>query len=380
MKTLYYRPKKLSKSVLLSLAGLSLVVMILVECFPAKKLDGMESVKLDAAKRAEAAITAVGDKRLELNHRWIKSLDPAKTMLIGPTMSTVTTQVGHLDAKQTSVNPNFAAVVVEMLHTAGVKRGDRIAIGCTGSFPALDIAVYTAADAMELRPTIISSATSSQYGANDPELMWPDMEKLLFEKGLISTRSIATSIGGVGDRGVGMTEDVLENLLEVIDRNDVPLLRQATLVAAVRERMRLYDEAAGDEKYTAYINVGGGSASVRGTKGNAIIGDGIIFPDDADLTGVKDCAALKFLERKVPIINLINAINLAETYGLAVAPVTKVPVGEGQVYGRTVYRRWWALAGIALILTAAWLIMHPTPALERLLHGKDAQPAGQLMV
>ncbi len=80
---------------------------------------------------------------------------------------------------------------------------------------------------MGLKPVVISSATSSQYGANHPEMMWPDMEKLLFDNGLIQTRSIATSIGGVGDRGVGMANDVLEGLLEVIDRNDVPLLRES---------------------------------------------------------------------------------------------------------------------------------------------------------
>lgn len=294
-------------------------------------------------------------------------------------MSTVTTQVGHLDAKQTSVNPNFASVVVDMLNEAGVSRGDRIAIGCTGSFPALDIAAYCAAEAMELRPTIISSATSSQYGANDPEFMWPDMERHLFEKGLIVNRSIAISIGGVGDRGVGMKDDVLAELVSVVERNEVPLLRQETLAASVAERMRLYDEAAGDEKFKAYVNIGGGSASIRGTKGNAVFGDGVILPN-VDLSGVKDCAALQFLQRGIPVINLINAVELAQAYGLAVSPVAPVPVGEGQVFGRTVYRRGWAVVGIALILAAAWLVMHPIAAIERLIHGRDAQPAGQMMV
>jgi len=379
VKTLYYRPKKISKGILISLATLSVVIILAIELFPVKQSDGLEAVKLDAAKRADAALAAIGEKRTEMNHRWIKQLDPAKTMVIGPTMSSVTTQVGHLEAKQTSVNPNFAAVVVDLLASAGVTKGDRVAIGCTGSFPALDVAAYCAAEAMELKPTIISSATSSQYGANDPELMWPDMEKHLFEKGLIANRSIAVSLGGVGDRGVGMTDDVLATLVNVVERSQSPLLREKTLVASVRERMRLYDAAADGEKFKAYINVGGGSASVRGTKGNAVFGDGVILPT-ADLTGVKDCAALKFLERGVPVVNLINAVDLAETYGLAVAPVAPVPVGEGQVFGRTVYRRGWASFGILLILAAAWFVMHPNATLEKLLNGKDAAPTGQLMV
>ena len=379
MKTLYYRPKKISKAVLMSLAGLALAVLLLIEFFPVQQTDGLESVKLDASKRAQAAISAIGERSTELNHKWLKQLDPAKTMMIGPSMSSVTTQVGHLDAKQTSVNPNFAAVVVDLLSKAGVQPGDRIAIGCTGSFPALDIAAYCAAEAMGLSPVVISSATSSQYGANYPDLMWPDMERYLFEKGLIETRSIATSLGGVGDRAIGMTDDALQELLSVVERNDVPLLREETIAASVVERMRLYDESAGGEKYKAYINVGGGSASVRGTKGNAVLGNGIISPD-SDLTGIRKSAALSFLRRGVPVINLINAVELAEAYGLVIEPVTLVPVGDGEVYGRTAYRRVWAVAGILAILAAAWLIMHPIPALERLFHGKDAEPAGQMMV
>ncbi len=380
MKTLYYRPKKVSKAMLLSLAGLAFVSLLAVELFPVKQDDKLIQVKLAAAAQADRALTAIGDRRLELERPWVKQLDPAKTMMIGPTMSIVTTQVGHLDAKQTSVNPNFAAVVVDLLHQAGVRPGDRIAIGCTGSFPALDIATIAAAETMDLKPVVISSATSSQYGANDPEMMWPDMERWLFEQGIIKTRSIATSLGGVGDRGVGMTPDVLEKLLETIDRSGVPLLRARTLYTSVVERIRLFDEAAGGEKYAAYVNVGGGSASIRGTKGNAILGNGVITLENADLSGVKSCAAKTFLERGVPVVNLINSIELANDYGLAVAPITKVPVGDGNVYGRVVYRRYLAILGIAMILAAAWMIMHPTPAIERLFHGKNAQPAGQMMV
>jgi len=208
---------------------LAIAVLTAIECLPVKKYDGYESVKREAAQKADAAISVTGEKRTELNHPWSEQLDPARTMLIGPSMSNVTTQVGHLDAKQTSINPNFAAVVVEMLVEAGVKKGDRVALGCTGSFPGLDISAYTAIEAMGLRPPIISSTTSSQYGANHPDLMWPDMEKLLFDKGLIQNSSIATSIGGVGDRGVGMSDESIALLLEVIRRNEVSLLRTDSL-------------------------------------------------------------------------------------------------------------------------------------------------------
>ena len=90
----------------------------------------------------------------------------------------MTSLPGHLGSKQTSINPNFAAVVVGMLKDAGVQEGDCVAVGCTGSFPAMNVAVYSALETLRARPIVICSAGSSQYGANTPDLLWIDMERL----------------------------------------------------------------------------------------------------------------------------------------------------------------------------------------------------------
>jgi len=55
--------------------------------------------------------------------------DPGHTGLIGPEWSELTTTLGDPEAKRTTINPNFAALVVHLLQEAGVQRGDTIAIG-----------------------------------------------------------------------------------------------------------------------------------------------------------------------------------------------------------------------------------------------------------
>ena len=151
-------------------------------------------------------------------------VSPARLVVRRAKDRPVTSVLGHLSAKQTSTNPNFAAVLVEMLKEAGVQQGDVVAVGVSGSFPALNICTYAALESLGARPLVISSASASQWGANVPQLMWPDMEHLLLrqkrvdEEGkelppVFSIKSIATSIGGNNDEGEGLTEEEIKKLL-----------------------------------------------------------------------------------------------------------------------------------------------------------------------
>ena len=71
--------------------------------------------------------------------------DTGHTGLIGPEWSDLTTTLGDPEAKRTTINPNFAGLIAELLIQAGVKQGDTIAIGSSASFPALLIASLSAA-------------------------------------------------------------------------------------------------------------------------------------------------------------------------------------------------------------------------------------------
>lgn len=100
---------------------------------------------------------------------------------------------------------------------------NRVAIGASGSWPALNIAVYAAAETLQLRPTVVLSCGSSQYGANSPDMMWVDMERELFDAELISFRATAVSLGGLHDSAAGMAEASRGLMLAAIGRNQVPL-------------------------------------------------------------------------------------------------------------------------------------------------------------
>lgn len=416
MKKLYYRSQKISSWALVFLATVSVIAVIAVHRVPPRNntLETMVSASmqvpdlqhrmLDASERAELAFDTIHCRRVVLGHPMLDIHDPADTGMVGPSMSLVTSLPGHLEAKQTSVNPNFAAVAIRLLIDAGVQPGDRIAIGCTGSFPALNVAVYCAAEAMECRPVIISSAASSQFGANSPDLMWPDMEKLLYDEGIIGLRSLMISRGGFQDRAAGMTDDTREILEASILRSGLPLMDSVDDQDAIERRMLTYSEAVEDETYACYINVGGGDASVGGTVGNDTLGEGVIRPMSAfspgRLLGVtqvgtsqtasgepspNDCVAARFLASGVPVINMINTVKLAKQFGLPIASTKIVRAGEGGVYALADLRRILAVVAIAFISLLTMLVIRPPHMLvdaakRRGWFGDEKKAQPQLMV
>src|SRR5690625_5810483 len=99
-------------------------------------------------------------------------VEPLRSGLIGLPTSSITSNSGSLDAKQATINPNWAAVVIRLLAEADVKPGDQVAVAVSGSFPALNLAVYTALEAMDITPLILVSGSGSQWGANVPGFAW----------------------------------------------------------------------------------------------------------------------------------------------------------------------------------------------------------------
>jgi len=94
-----------------------------------------------------------------------------------------------------------------MFLKVGLKKGDVIAIGASGSFPSLILATLSAAKALDLKPIIICALGSSMWGVNIPELTWLDMEKILYQQGLLNYRTVASSIGAGEDIGEGLTDE-----------------------------------------------------------------------------------------------------------------------------------------------------------------------------
>ena len=60
----------------------------------------------------------------------------------------------------------MGALLVQMLTEAGVKSGDTIGAGFSGSFPTLNLAVLAAGEAMNVKVIYIASMGASTFGAN----------------------------------------------------------------------------------------------------------------------------------------------------------------------------------------------------------------------
>src|SRR5690606_11617886 len=153
--------------------------------------------------------------------------DPQRSGLIGLENSVVTTNQGGRESKQTTVNPNWAAVAVKLLAEAGVQQGDLVAVTVSGSFPAMNLAVYSALEAIGADAVIIASASSSQWGANVPGFTWLDMERELRAAGVISMKPIYASLGGIEDRGIGISDEGIESLRASINRAGITMIEPA---------------------------------------------------------------------------------------------------------------------------------------------------------
>ncbi len=350
MKRIYWRPKKISRTVLIVLAVLSLAGLATVELIQTTTRQPKYRQKMRAAKAALAAFDAIKAERIARGHVLDAAIDPAQSGLVGVAMSEVTSNSGHLGAKRTSVNPNFAAVAVHLLDRAGVEEGDTVAVGLSGSFPARNICVLAALEAMKVHPVVISSASASQWGANIPDLLWVDMERILDEKRILSTRSIAASLGGVEDRGIGMSKAGRALIAEAIEtRNQIPRIAARNYDDSLEQRMMLFDEWSTDERYAAYINVGGGATSVGTGVGKKLFRPGLNRTPPKGGPPV-DSVMMRFSDRGIPVLHFVQINTLAERYGMPVEPDVIPTVGESKVFVKEEYNRWLAAGILALLL------------------------------
>lgn len=353
MKRLYWRPAGPSIGSLLLLGALSVALLVTVEVFPRRVEEDAYALKLDSARLAERAFATI---RAERPHRGLPEFEPtdrAHSGLIGPATSEITTSTGSLPAKRTAANPNFAVVLVDFLQRLELQRGDVVAIGYSGSFPGLNIVTLAVSDTLGLEPLIIASAASSDFGAASPNFSWLDMEKLLRDRGVFHHSSLAASVGGIEDQGIGISKTGLEILQRAIAHNGAALIEPYDFSDSLAHRMQLYEQFAAGRPIRAYINVGGGTVSVGRSRGKTTYKPGLNRP------GTKapvDSIIGRFLDRGIPVIHLTKAEDLARQFRLPVDPTTRPEAGVGAAFShREVNRRLAAVALLVLMGALGWV-------------------------
>ncbi|WP_244280531.1 poly-gamma-glutamate system protein [Leptospira saintgironsiae] len=330
--------KSSNKSVLyyLILAVFSIFGMYSVEYFRSENMQEYYSEKIEAAKLTARAFGEIKNYKESKGKKIDLNFDPTNSGLIGEFFTPVTSNLGFLRAKQSSINPNFGALVLEYLIQAGVRKGDTVAVSLSGSFPALNIAVYSAAKILDLNLVIISSLTSSQWGANDPEFLWPDMEKELYIRKIFPYKSLAYSWGGIEDQAFGISKEGSKSLQFSASKNSLPILHSKNYSESLEERLGLYSAILPLSEYKAYINVGGGTVSV-GTKKNAgEFSPGLNLKHPVAHDG-RDSVMRRFANLRIPIIHLVRIEELATQNGFTIQPKKLPEIGEGRIFVRSEY-------------------------------------------
>ncbi|MGB9720976.1 MAG: poly-gamma-glutamate system protein [bacterium] len=281
--------------------------------------------KLESTRLTKVFFEKIKQERLKRGFTIDLINDPNQTGLIGLEHSPITSEPGDLNAKLTTTNPNISAVIIELFKKCHLNDGDIVAISFSGSFPGLNLAVLSAIQTLNLKPIIITSVSSSMWGANIPEFTYLDMENIIYQNGILKFRSVAGSIGGIDDIGRGLSPEGRKMIESAIKRNDIQELKSKDLEEAIEKRLNTYYEIAGDEKIACFINIGGGATALAGYEMPTGILDPLKYSFHQGLAG-------RFLRNGVKVININNINHLARRYELPIAPIPIPEIGEGKLY------------------------------------------------
>jgi poly-gamma-glutamate system protein len=356
VQKLYWRSARISRVMYVLASLIAVGVLVATETFKETIVQPHVEQKLEAARLMQRAMEAIQNHRVRRIGPIDLEADPTSSGMLGLSSSVTTTNTGSLEAKRTTLNPNWAAVVVQLLFDAGVERGGTIAVGVSGSFPALNLAAFSAAEVLDLEVISIASVGASSWGANIPNLTWLDMERVLADAGILSTRSIAASLGGTRDRAIGMPKTGRRRLREAISRAGVPYIETETDLDSIERRMALYREHAGDRYIQAYVNVGGSLASIGPKTVKRLYRPGLNVRLDPHAVHV-DSVMKRFLRDGVPVVNLSKIVPLAEQYGLPLEPVALPQPGEGLVFAREGYNRLLVASLLGFLLVSLWALL-----------------------
>ena len=335
---------------LLTLAAAALLVLGLMEATRSLPADPLYSTKLAAAQRMELATKVLREERLARGIPIEPEIDPNATGLIGPEYTAITTTLGYLPAKRTSTNPNMAGVLVAMLDRAGAKPGDCAAVGFSGSFPALNIAVLCALQAMELRPVIVSSVGASATGPTTPASPGSTWSRSFTNAAFSPGGRMRLRPEGSSSIPALFGDDGIREMQAAVARSGRPALDEQgdeTLQSDVTRRMALYEAGCGGRP-SVFINVGGSLPALGNCPQAHTLPTGLLPP------GIRSAGSgcgviFRMAAAGVPVIHLLDIRKIARDYGLPVDPAPLPAVPDGRVMSQGGYSRTAALIGLVVL-------------------------------
>ena len=330
-------------STLVFLSLLSLVCFLIAINTRTIDVSGSYEQKVQAAELMKKGMDVLKGSRMESGVFIDIENDPNETGLVGSPFSLITTDEGDLDSKLTTLDPNLSAGIVDLMVQLNLSSKDTVALLMTGSMPGANIAVLTACKALGIHPISITSVGASQWGANQVDFTWLDMEKILFENDLIPTKSIAASIGGRNDMGRLLSPAGRNIITDNIQYHDIPIIRKDRLAENIEHRMDIFSGIKKISNYKAVINVGGGVASLGTSFNLRLLPPGVVIRSDISNIGRPggiEGVLSKFLNSNVPGLHILNIRPLTEQFKMPFAPIPIPEIGSGSLYADERYNIW----------------------------------------
>lgn len=347
-----------------------------------------------AAQRMAQAEAVVAKKRLAMGLTIDPVLDPYQTGLIGVESSILTTTVGDIVSKRTSTNTAFAALIVRYFYDIGLESGDRIAVGSSGSFPAILIAVLSACAETGVEPIIIASIGASEYGANIEGFSNAEIMAACRDAGVLPYMPIAISPGGEDDLGISSmyrfepSDELARYAHSVAQSLAIPLILASDLEDSFKAHLEAYEKAS---PIRLFVNIGGADVNFGSGPASLKLKPGLIIPSartrktdlgklhkqapkdpeksaqqvtsrsgtmDAD-SGVDAQAGLiaYYLAKGIPVLHFLNIKGLAVQSGIPVDGDPRAPLPSSIVSTRK--KPSWPLIVSLLIAGTALAIRKP---------------------
>ncbi len=326
---------KIYVNLFLSAWALLMIVAVAIALLtPEKEICRYYDEKIAAANLAADAFEAIHQYKVDHGIS-ISDDDINNTGMIGDRFSSITTTLGVLEAKRTSTNPNFAAVIIDMLKEAGVKKGDEIGTIFSSSFPSLNIDVLAVIEVFELKACIMGTVGASSYGANNPNFTFFDMVEYLYEQKIFSSKINLISLGGASDIGLDfMDENEKMQIIKRIENSNVDFLYEDDYVKNISYRRKYFSDKVPNMKIL--INVGGNLVAMGKDESAFLNRHGLIIANHYGLSSKKNINKKGlmdyYLEDGINVIHMLNIKGLAVEYGLPYDPMNCVEIGSGDVY------------------------------------------------
>ena len=239
------------------------------------------------------------------------SEDPWKTGFTGVEWSPVTTTLGPIGAKRTAADPLWAVYTLRQLRGMGLKKGDRVAVCSSSSFPGLVWSILAALEHLDIDVLWIHSLGSSTWGANVPGILWPAFEASLRKGGFLKRKADWYTLGGRAEMGLDLPPEGRSLLLEAARESGVPVLEAESLAVMIDRKAALLENFLP----RLVILVGGSAANFGGGETEAPEG-GIYVPGKSLEKEFPSGIFSRALQAGIPVMHFLNLRSLGRLAGI----------------------------------------------------------------